>query len=123
MYDSILAALPEERREKNRYPIKLDLTWSIMFKGNRVCGSGRTSNMSSSGVLFKHSEIPPEVVGRDIAMRIEWPALLEGRIPMLLMAHGKIVRLDSMGCAVQLQHTQFKTCKARADANVFEASA
>jgi hypothetical protein len=123
LYDSILAVLPQERRKKNRYPVHLDLTWGLMLKGNVLRGSGRTSNMSSNGVLFKHSEMPQEVLGRNVELKIQWPVPLEDFIPLQLMAHGKIVRLDSMGCAVKLTHAEFRTCKAQRNANVLEALA
>ncbi len=125
--DAILALCatdePSNRRLKIRWPIKLNLIWTLLAKGHPR-GVGRTSNMSSSGVLFTHSEMPREVVGRQIELRIEWPFLLEGRIPLQLFAYGKVVRLDSNGCAVELEHTEFRTCKqARVGVQVLEATA
>jgi len=68
-------------------------------------------NMSSGGVLVASShEIS---TGTGLELSIEWPFLLDGRIPLQLVASGKVVRRETTSFALLLTQHQFRTTKKR----------
>jgi len=70
-------------------------------------GTGRVVNISSDSVLVAgEHQIRP---GTRIDLSIEWPFLLEGRIPLHLVTSGKVVRSGTSGFAVVLAGYQFRT--------------
>lgn len=66
--------------------------------------------MSSGGVLVASSNQPP--VGELVEMRIEWPWLLEGRIPLQLVALGRILRRGSLDFAAAFERHEFRILKS-----------
>jgi len=68
---------------------------------------GSVVNMSSGGVLVasKH-EI---TVGSRMEISIEWPSLLDGQVPLQLVATGRVVRCDTFSFAMGLASHQFRT--------------
>jgi len=68
-------------------------------------------NMSSGGVLVASShEIS---TGTGLELSIEWPFLLDGRVPLQLVASGKVVRSGIASFALLLTRHQFRTTKKR----------
>ena len=63
-------------------------------------------NMSSTGVLFRAEGRLP--VGRRIELMISWPVTLDGRLPLIVAAVGKITRSDAKTAAVKLEHHEFR---------------
>jgi hypothetical protein len=97
-----------ERRTSDRFPIEREIRYRVI---NRRQGSenggGTTVNMSSSGVLFS-SELPL-LPGKRVEMAISWPAQLDNRCALKLMARGRIVRCDQGRVAVEIQQYEFRT--------------
>ena len=66
-------------------------------------------NISSVGVLVAY---PHEIrAGTDLELSIEWPSLLDGRVPLQLVTVGKVVRSETSSFAVALGGYQFRTTK------------
>jgi hypothetical protein len=95
------AALPEpaaaDNRSKARFPIDLPFRYRAADQPG-LSGSGRVVNIGSSDVVVacRHQlklRTPVELV-------IEWPARLDGRIPIRLIMSGRVVRADLTGFAV-----------------------
>ena len=63
--------------------------------------------MSSGGVLvtFQH-EIS---AGTPVELTIEWPAVLDGRVPLRLVAVGTVMRCEISRFAVGLERHHFRT--------------
>ena len=82
---------------KARFPIDLAFRYSA---GNQpgLSGAGRVVNISSSDVIVtcRHRLEP----GAQVELVIEWPALLNGRIPIHLVMLGRVVRANISGFAV-----------------------
>ncbi len=103
-----------ERRFKSRYP--LDLT--VRFRpvsGSLFQGAGQTVNLSSGGVLVvsQYAVSQDELsVGALVEMRIEWPSLLDGRVPLQLIAVGRVVRRRAAGFAATFEQYKFRTASA-----------
>lgn len=99
-----------ERRSKVRYPLVLKVLYRALG-GSRDFGEGRAVNMSSGGafVLSNHNL----GVGAALEVRIEWPSLLDGRIPLQLVAFAKVVRCGESSFAVSFGRHQFRTLKSK----------
>jgi hypothetical protein len=101
--------IPEERRQKFRYHLDLRVRFCPSFVESRLSGSGMIINISSGGVLVASSSQP--LVGELVEMRIEWPLLLHGRIPLQLMAMGRVVRRGPSRFAAAFERHEFRTMK------------
>jgi|HubBroStandDraft_3_1064219.scaffolds.fasta_scaffold39868_2 hypothetical protein len=98
---------PLERRVKIRYPVNLNVKYRTVGRSNRISGLGRTVNMSSGGLLIAADQRTQ--VGARIELNIEWPSMLDGLIPLQLVAVGKVVRCLESGFALSFTQYQFRT--------------
>jgi hypothetical protein len=64
--------------------------------------------MSGKGVLFTTES--PLVQGEFIELAVSWPALLNGVLPLKLVAHGLVVRTEDKQAAITIERYEFKTC-------------
>jgi hypothetical protein len=99
----------DERRSSNRWPIIREVRYRVLSgrqKTKRI-GSGKTLNISGKGVLFTtESEL---VEGELVELAVSWPALLNGVLPLKLVAHGLVVRTDDKQAAITIERYEFKT--------------
>ena len=78
-----------ERRRAIRFPVRLPVRYS-MKEAHAAHGAGEILNMSSNGVLLTtESHLEPL---KTVLLVISWPALLDGEIPLNLVASGRVVR-------------------------------
>ncbi len=63
--------------------------------------------MSSTGVLFTADQML--LPGRRVEVSISWPAQLNHRCALRLVARGRVVRFDEGRAAVEIQQYEFKT--------------
>ena len=110
---------PLERRSKIRYPVTLNVRYRTMGRSHRIAGMGQTLNMSSGGLLI-HSDQRAEL-GARIELNIEWPSMLDGQIPLQLVAVGKVVRLLESGFALSFTQYQFRTMSRKLQATPAES--
>jgi len=100
-----------ERRERIRFPLELRARYRTLERRRPLVGRGWVMNMSSGGVLVASShEIS---TGAGLELSIEWPFLLDGRVPLQLVASGKVVRSGIASFALLLTRHQFRTTKKR----------
>ena len=98
----------DERRAADRFPIERELRYRILGKrGSAEEGIGKTINISSNGVLFTTDKIL--VPGKRIEVAISWPAQLDNRCLLKLVARGKISRLEQGRAAVEILQYEFRT--------------
>ena len=103
-----------ERRSKSRYPMDLSVRFRFGFTGF-LSGQGRTVNLSAGGLLVAsrdvvlHDEI---TTGALLEISIEWPALLDGRIPLQLFAVGRVVRRGAIDFAATFDRYEFRTMRS-----------
>jgi hypothetical protein len=105
-----------ERRFKFRYPLDLMVRFRPLT-GPFCYGAARSVNLSSGGVLIvPEPEVAPQVVSPDqirmgapLEMSIEWPTLLDGKVPLQLFATGRVVRYRPYNFAVLFERYQFRT--------------
>lgn len=105
--------LGAERRATDRFPIESDLRYKLIeAKFLAETGQGRTLNMSSGGILFTAEGSIP--VGRRVEVSVEWPAQLNERCGLTLVALGRVVRSDPATAAVRIEKYDFRTRAAAA---------
>ena len=99
----------EERRSRIRFPMCVELEYVLRTgAGVLIVGKGKTENISADGVLFESDR--PLGLGVSIQLRIAWPARLDARVGLRLIAHGRIRRLQGNHVAVQFLRHEFRTC-------------
>jgi hypothetical protein len=102
--------IPAERRQRFRYRLGLNVRFGSSRAGSCFSGEGIIINMSSGGVLVASNDQPP--VGELVEMRIEWPSLLDGIVPLQLIAMGRILRRGPARFAAAFQRHEFRTMKS-----------
>jgi len=70
--------------------------------------------VSSGGVLVVTDHLLSQHdirVGSAVGMTLEWPVLLEGKIPLQLFAVGRVVRRGTFEFAATFERYQFRTMR------------
>lgn len=97
-----------ERRRSSRFPIEREVRYKTLSQRSEILtGVGRTLNISSSGVLFTTDHELP--IGTRLEVSISWPAQLNERCLLNLVARGRITRQESGHSALQIQQYEFRT--------------
>lgn len=108
MFEVNLVQHGADRRTSDRFPIEREVRYKVLSKKNgEEIGVGKTVNMSSTGVLFTTEQLL--LPGRRIEVSISWPADLNSRCALRLVARGRVVRFDDGKAAMQIQQYEFKT--------------
>jgi hypothetical protein len=97
-----------ERRRSSRFPIEREVRYKTLSQRTEVVqGSGKTLNISSSGVLFTADHELP--IGTRLEVSISWPAQLNEKCLLNLVARGRITRQEAGSLALQIQQYEFRT--------------
>lgn len=102
---------PIDRRLRRRYSIEREVFYRVL--SNQQCvesGSGKTVNVSSSGVWFT-TERPLES-GQAVELTVNWPAMLDDVCPLKLMIYGTVIRSDERGAALGIRRYEFRTLRS-----------
>jgi hypothetical protein len=97
-----------DRRHADRFPIEREVRYRVLNKrSGEDAGDGKTINISSSGVLFSsdHLLIP----GRRLELSISWPAQLDNKCALKLVARGRVVRFEQGRAAIEILQYEFRT--------------
>jgi hypothetical protein len=97
-----------DRRHSDRFPIEREVRYRVLNKrSSEETGDGKTVNISSSGVLFSvdHMLLP----GRRMELAISWPAQLNNKCALKLVARGRVVRFEGGRAAIEIQQYEFRT--------------
>lgn len=101
-----------ERRSADRFPIEREVRYRILTKRNTYEeGVGKTINISSSGVLFTTDQIL--IPGKRIELSISWPAQLDNKCQLKLVARGRVARLEQGRAAIEIQQYEFRTAGSK----------
>lgn len=102
------AAGGSERRRSSRFPIERELRYKTLNQRAEImAGNGKTVNISSSGVLFTADH--ELAVGTRLEVSISWPAQLNDKCLLNLVARGRITRNIRSQLALQIQQYEFRT--------------
>jgi hypothetical protein len=113
---NVMENLQADRRHSDRFPIEREVRYRVLNKrGGEEAGVGKTLNISSHGVLFtsEHLLLP----GRRMELAISWPAQLDHKVPLKLVARGRVLRFEDGRAAFEIQQYEFRTQSATAAAN------
>jgi hypothetical protein len=100
----------DDRRGADRFPIEREVRYKILSRKNAVedeGGFGTTVNMSSNGVLFTTDRYL--LPGRRLEVSISWPAQLNSKVALKLVARGRVVRSEEGRAAIEIHQYEFRT--------------
>lgn len=101
-----------DRRGTERMAIEQEVRYRLLNKRDGELEScGKTVNMSSSGVLFTTGQ--PLLPGRRVELSINWPAQLDNKCALKLVARGRVVRFEGGRAALEIMQHEFRTRAAR----------
>ena len=105
---------PPDRRHSDRFPIQRDVRYRVLSKrtGDEA-GEGSTVNMSSAGILFTTPKML--LPGRRLEVSVSWPAQLNQKCALRLVARGRIVRYEDGVAAMEIQQYEFRTHASSGD--------
>ena len=93
-------------------PIERDVQFRVVNRaGAGADAQGKTVNISSSGILFTTGEVM--IPGRRVEVSIDWPAQLNAKCALRLVARGRIVRYEDGNAALEIMQHEFRTRGAR----------
>jgi c-di-GMP-binding flagellar brake protein YcgR len=96
------------RRTSERMEIEREVQYRILnSKTSEPAVSGKTLNMSSSGVLFTTDQVL--YPGRRLELSINWPAQLNSKCALKLVARGRVVRFEDGRAALEILQHEFRT--------------
>jgi PilZ domain len=107
--EDFLASEVLERRNKVRFPLELRVRYRSLARRCPAAGTGMVRNISRSGVLVSCDHEISE--GVRVELNIEWPSLLDGRVPLQVVTVGRVVRCEPSSFAVVLAQYQFRTAR------------
>jgi hypothetical protein len=97
-----------ERRRSSRFPIEREIRYKTLNQRTELpSGIGKTLNISSSGVLFTSEH--DMALGTRLEVSISWPAQLNEKCLLNLVARGRITRHVKGQLALQIQQYEFRT--------------
>ena len=103
-----------DRRHSDRFPIERDVRYRVLNKrAAEQSGDGKTINMSSAGVLFTTQDMI--LPGRRLEVAISWPAQLNNKCALKLVARGRVVRFEDGRAAMEIQQYEFRTSAASSE--------
>ena len=100
-----------DRRHSDRFTIEREVRFRVLNKrGAEEAGEGKTINISSSGVLFTTAQML--LPGRRLELSISWPAQLNNKCALKLVARGRVIRFEEGRAAIEIQQYEFRTQSA-----------
>ena len=100
----------DDRRGADRFPIEREVRYKVLSRKSAAegeSGVGLTVNMSSNGVLFTTDRYL--LPGRRLEVSISWPAQLNSKVALKLVARGRVVRSEEGRAAIEIHQYEFRT--------------
>jgi hypothetical protein len=106
---SSMSAETFDRRGSERFPIVRDVRYRALNRNSDSAGgTGKTVNMSSTGVLFSTQD-HPMYAGKRLELSISWPARLDRKCGLKLVVRGRVVRCKGALAAIAAEKHEFRT--------------
>jgi len=100
-----------ESRAKIRFPLSLEVRYSVAGPGGPTeSGSGRTIDMSSSGLALTTDK--PLSIGQTLDLSIDWPVQLDGGVQLQLVVSGVVVRTTGAVAGLRIECHELRTRRA-----------
>jgi len=98
---------PGDRRSGRRFAIAADLEYRIVQDQQVVqSGTGRTLNLSNTGILFESGEALP--VGAEVELLVAWPARLDNEVALNFCVSGHVSRSAGQRYAIRIMEHEFR---------------
>ncbi len=97
-----------DRRVAERLAIQREVQYRVLGRKEAdISGEGKTLDISSAGIMFTtaHMLLP----GRRVELAIDWPAQLDNKCALRLIARGRVVRFEGDRAAVEILQHEFRT--------------
>jgi hypothetical protein len=88
------------------FPIERELRFRIVNKRDETVGSGKTIDIGSKRILFRTDQTLAS--GNRVQMAISWPAQLDRKCSLKLIASGRVVRAEPGVVAVSIERYEFR---------------
>jgi hypothetical protein len=100
-----------ERRAKKRFPIERPVRYRFLYGASLgQVATGMAVDASSHGIwIAAEQELR---VGDPLELLIDWPAQLNGAVPLQLVTAGCVVRTSGRMAAVSVERYEFRTKKS-----------
>jgi hypothetical protein len=99
---------PGDRRSADRFPIVREVRYKLLSGRDFIeTGGGETVNISSSGILFTTERELQE--GRRLEISVSWPARLDDKCNLKLVAKGRVIRSEQGQTAMSIEKYEFRT--------------
>jgi hypothetical protein len=97
-----------DRRASVRFPVNLGVEYSVAGCGEPAeTGSGRTIDVSSSGLSFSADR--PLSMGQRLDLSIDWPVVLDRGVQVQVFVSGVVVRITGAVIALRIERHEFRT--------------
>jgi hypothetical protein len=97
-----------ERRAKKRFTIDRPVRYRFLYGASLGhIASGVAVDASSNGVWLQSEQ--QLKVGDPLELLIDWPAQLNGAVPLQLVTAGCVVRVHGLRAAVTVERYEFRT--------------
>src|SRR5512132_1996167 len=105
-----MASPTVERRAKKRFPIERPVQFRFLYGASLgQVATGRAIDASSNGICL---ETDQELrVGDPLELLIDWPAQLNGVVPLQLVTAGCVIRVSGRNAAVSVARYEFRTAR------------
>ncbi|PWU00511.1 MAG: hypothetical protein C5B51_25070 [Terriglobia bacterium] len=101
-----------KRKSDRRYPIALPVRYAAREEGVIFAkGTGRTSSIGGKSIVFVTEQ--PLLVGLNVDLTMDWPALLDNSVPLQIAIRGKIGHAEGNQVLLQISGHEFRTRAAR----------
>jgi hypothetical protein len=106
-----MASPTVERRAKKRFTIERPLRYRFLYGASLgQVATGRALDVSSNGIWIETEH--DLRVGDPLELLIDWPAQLNGMVPLQLVTAGCVIRAAGKRAAVSIERYEFRTKKA-----------
>lgn len=96
-----------ERAANGRFPLERELRFRTTGKQNGIAGSGWTIDMTSKSLVFRTDTLLKP--GKRLVVAISWPAQLDNKCALKLIARGRIVSVNLGSVAISIEQYEFRT--------------
>jgi len=103
-----------DRRVHQRFPLHLSVHCAPRGRHSDFShASGTSLNIGSGGIFLRIPEGNERFrPGQLMRVAIEWPARLDGKVPLQLIAEAKVLRCFGAEAALEIVRHEFRTCAA-----------
>jgi hypothetical protein len=99
-----------ERRAKKRFLIERPVRYRFLYGASLgQVANGVAVDASSNGIWMQAEH--DLKVGDPLELLIDWPAQLNGAVPLQLVTAGCVVRVSGKNAAVSVERYEFRTAK------------